>query len=417
MTLAEETVPVPAPAAAAVEIDGATVLLDKTTGSLHLLNHAGAEIWSRLDGSRSVRSIVEDLSEEFGAERSGVARDVREFVSRLAGLGLVESSAGLDSTCAAEPPSGRLGPPAAPDAALPAVETVWVDWYTAQVVEALRARGVEPILLKGPAIRRWLYIDAPGERGYLDADVLVPSGQLRAAAGVLSELGFRHEGDRGLEPASLWATGWRRDADGAAIDLHRTLHGCEHSTVDPWPVVRDGAVEEEVGGVRVLVPSIPVRAVQIVLVSPADRPWRRWDDLRRVLDRLSLEDWVEAAAVARRLGVERQFGYRLSQSPAGPEFARRLGLDPAPWWWLRFETDPLLRWLVLLGALPSWRARGRLARRLLLPTPDYVRFRDPEAAARGLAAAYGAWVAHVARLLPGAVLTALRSARRLRGRG
>lgn len=368
---------------------------------MHLLNDAGAEIWSRMDGTRSVRSIAAELSRVFEAEPDGVTRDVHLFLERLAGLELLESSE-------ARLPMAPERPPPAPERRSFAIDTVWVDWYTAQVVDAFRRRGIESILLKGPAIRRWLYRDDPGNRGYIDADLLVEAGKLGSAAEVLLDLGFRHEDDRGLGSIHVWATSWRR-ADGAVVDLHRTLQGCEHSSVDPWPVLRQSAVEEQVGGSRVLLPGAAVLAVQVVLVSPADRPWRRWDDLQRLLDQLPLDGWREAAAVAQALGVSRLFGYRLSQSPAGLALAQRIGVETAPAWWLRWEADPMLRWLVLLASLSGWRARLRLIRGLFLPPVSYVRFRDPEMGRRGVASSYAAWAAHVMRLVPGAARTLARS--------
>jgi hypothetical protein len=130
-----------------------------------------------------------------------------------------------------------------------------------------------------------------------------------------------------------------------------------------------------------------------VLVSPADRPWRRWDDISRVLERLSNDEWREVVNLARALGVERKFGYRLTQSPAGPERARRLGVPIAPAWWLRWDGDPALRWAAWLAELPSWRTRLGLVRQLLRPPVGY--------------SAWG-WAAHVLRLAPGALATLLQ---------
>jgi hypothetical protein len=400
-----DATPTPATSASGVEVDGETVLLDRTTGALHQLNYAGAAIWSRLDGSRTVGAIVEELSEAFGAEPQSVAHDVEQFLSHLAARGLLEGSA------SPEPQT----PDALPESESTSVDTLWVDWYTAQVVEALRGRGIEAILLKGPAIRDLLYRDLPGARGYVDADLLVEERNLAAAAAVLTELGFRRADERGMDALTLYATTWHRARDGAEIDLHRTLHGCEHSTVDPWPILRADAVEQEVGGTGMLVPSIPARVLQLVLVSPADRPWRRWDDLARAFEQLSPEAWLQARAVATALGVERLFAYRLSQSAAGAALAARLGMPGAPSWWLRWEADPVLRWVVLLASLPGWRLRLRLARHLLLPGSAYVRFRDPEAASRGLLGAYLAWATHALRLMPGAFVSLVRSLVRRRG--
>jgi hypothetical protein len=382
----DQSIPRPAPSTAGVEVDGERVLLDRNSGSLHVLNDVGAEIWARVDGSRTFGSIVDELSEAFQAETERVAPDVQQFLAQLARLGLIEGwQAGADDPPAGPPSNGGSWN----------IDAVWVDWYTAQVVDALRSEGVEAILLKGPAIRRWLYRDAPGVRGYLDADLFVPDAALGVAEAVLSDLGFGPEDDS--ESVSPWAASWRRAADGAVVDLHRTLQGCEYSTVDPWPILRASAVQEEVGGTSVLMPSIPARVVQLVLVSPADRPWHKWPDLERALEQLPAEGWREAAALAQALGVERRFGYRLSQSSAGAEGATRIGVPPAPGWWLRWEADPMLRWVALLAELPGWRSRIGLARQLMRPPAG---------------SSSGAWAMHVLRLVPGAIVTLLRSIRR-----
>src|SRR3954463_13466769 len=106
--------------------------------------------------------------------------------------------------------------------------SIWVDWCTAQAVKALRAEGVRPLLLKGPAVARWLYAENPRRRPYVDVDLLVAPDERAAAERALAALGY----DR---PARTWraeepphAMEWARPSDGAVVDLHRTLHGCEH---------------------------------------------------------------------------------------------------------------------------------------------------------------------------------------------
>jgi putative nucleotidyltransferase-like protein/coenzyme PQQ synthesis protein D (PqqD) len=386
MTRGDEGIPSPAPAAATVEVDGEPVLLDRSTGSLHMLNDVGAAIWSRVDGSRTVDAIVAELSEVFEAEPDRIAPDVHGFLASLARLGLVEGWIAGDHEPLTRTSNGTSW----------TIDALWVDWYTAQVIEALRARGVESILLKGPAIRRWLYPSDPEQRGYLDADLLVSASAWRTATAALEELGFEPEEEDSAETISPWAESWRRASDGAVVDLHRTLHGCAHSAVDPWPALRAGAVEEQVGDTVALLPSIPARALQVLLVSPADRPWRRWNDLERVLSQVSDAEWREAAELARVLDVEREFGYRISQA-AGPELAQRVGVPVAPPWWLRWETDPLLRWAALLTELPGWRARLRLVRQVARPPAGYSR---------------RAWAWRLLRLVPGAIATLVRPGER-----
>jgi myo-inositol catabolism protein IolC len=59
-----------------------------------------------------------------------------------------------------------------------------LDAETAEVVQAVRARGAETVLLKGPAVARTLYPD-PARRPYDDIDLLVEPGGDAAAVAVL----------------------------------------------------------------------------------------------------------------------------------------------------------------------------------------------------------------------------------------
>ena len=82
-------VPVPRPSVAAVELDGETVLLEQTSGAMHLLNPVGTAVWASLDGGRTIDALVELLSDESGADPGTVRRDVTAFVHELASAGLL----------------------------------------------------------------------------------------------------------------------------------------------------------------------------------------------------------------------------------------------------------------------------------------------------------------------------------------
>src|SRR4051794_2899859 len=101
--------------------------------------------------------------------------------------------------------------------------TLWVDAGTAEVLGAFEAAGVSSLVLKGPAIARWLYTERES-RFYTDSDLLVRPRDVEAAERVLVALGFakRFE-DRGMP--SWWreyASEWGRE-DGRRVDLHHTL--------------------------------------------------------------------------------------------------------------------------------------------------------------------------------------------------
>jgi hypothetical protein len=71
------------------EIDGEVVLLDTSSGALHVLNRTAAAVWSELDGERRVDMIVADLSAASGADASQVRADVIGFLSELGRAGLL----------------------------------------------------------------------------------------------------------------------------------------------------------------------------------------------------------------------------------------------------------------------------------------------------------------------------------------
>jgi len=55
----------------------------------YVFEGSAAQIWACVDGDRSEAQIVTDLAAAYDAPAEVVAADVREFVERLRGLGLV----------------------------------------------------------------------------------------------------------------------------------------------------------------------------------------------------------------------------------------------------------------------------------------------------------------------------------------
>jgi hypothetical protein len=101
-----------------------------------------------------------------------------------------------------------------------------LDSRTVEVVTALDAAGIPSILLKAPAIARWLYADGES-RQYADIDLLVGPHQFADAERVLADLGFAESGLERAFPDERprHAHAWTRARDGTAVDLHRTLAG------------------------------------------------------------------------------------------------------------------------------------------------------------------------------------------------
>lgn len=82
-------VPVTKPTVNAVELDGETVLLEHTTGAMHLLNPVGTAVWASLDGSRTIDDLVAIISDEAAADPATVRRDVTAFLRELMRAGLL----------------------------------------------------------------------------------------------------------------------------------------------------------------------------------------------------------------------------------------------------------------------------------------------------------------------------------------
>src|SRR5947209_4440157 len=105
------------------------------------------------------------------------------------------------------------------------------DALTARIVTALRAAGVESVLLKGASVRRWLYDG--DERCSVDIDLLV-SGRDRDAADVaLSAFGLRYLGQSALG---------RGRPSGAAGFRHRSAAAAGGSGPRPAARARDGRI-------------------------------------------------------------------------------------------------------------------------------------------------------------------------------
>ncbi|MGH2784165.1 MAG: PqqD family peptide modification chaperone, partial [Actinomycetota bacterium] len=89
------------------EHDGETVLVDGTTGAVHLLNPTAAVVWRCLDGTGTIDEIVADIADVFERDPGGVRDDVLEVVRRFGRQGLLE---GVGITLAEEPEPAQ--PPA-----------------------------------------------------------------------------------------------------------------------------------------------------------------------------------------------------------------------------------------------------------------------------------------------------------------
>ena len=293
-----------------------------------------------------------------------------------------------------------------------AVQCLWLDTVAAEVTTALSANGLRSVLLKGPVTARWLYPDDQTARHYRDVDLLVAPDIHAGAEEVLVSLGFnRSHEERLSDEVELHGHEWRRGSDGAAVDLHRSLHFLEDLPAEMvWQSVAQTAVAFEVAGVTVEAPSLPWRALHVVLhASPEGPPDRQsWADLARALDVVDETLWREAAALAASLNVEAAMGAGLRLLPQGIELAGRLGLPDRPpdRFLLRRNTAPRqVRSVARLVEL-SGRRKARYVAQKLFPPPEFLRQWTPLASRSrlGLAAAYGLRLVWSLARLPAALV-------------
>jgi Uncharacterised nucleotidyltransferase len=322
---------------------------------------------------------------------------------------------------AAAPPGG-LEP--RPEELMAGARRLILDAATAQAVTAMRARGLRPILIKGPAIQSRFYPDGVRRR-YDDVDLLVAPAEFDAAGAVLIELRYRMAlperwlGVRMTETPMHAVEFIRQGRVTVAIDLHRSIHWPK---VDPdrvWSELSRATEQMTVGGAEVEVLGGAAQAVVVALhaVQHGHHP-KPLEDLRHALDALQPSTWSEAAQIAGRLDAAEPFAAGLRMLPAGAAVAERLELTDSESAEVRLlrDGDALIA-LALEQFLTerSWRRRARLAWAKLLPSPDYVRLGYPIArtGTLGLIRGYGQRALALAQQTP-AALAAWRNARRRR---
>ena len=206
-----------------------------------------------------------------------------------------------------------------------------VDTWTGEIVRAFADGGVRPILLKGPATVRWLYPDDPFVRTYCDADLLVAPGDRAAARGILAARGFTAQGHPRLRRDGHHALNFTREADGAQVDLHHTLHGMlDVPAARVWEVARRDAGSMVVGGsdVAVLGPTMRLLHVALHLGANEGPDARAWTDLTRAFEISTSEEWESALDLARELGVAHELAARLRRRDEAAWLLERLGPQP-----------------------------------------------------------------------------------------
>ncbi len=277
-----------------------------------------------------------------------------------------------------------------------AMRTLVLDRATAEIVTAWRSAGVRSVLLKGPALTRWLYRENE-MRGYADIDLLVPDPEVEASEEVLKALGFERHGLETIEGDwPRYSRNWVR-SDSVDVDLHQTLAGVGVPPETVWRTLTEGLEQMTVAGVDVDVLAPPARALALALHTAKDGPRiaKARHDLGHAIDRLPPELWIETVRLAERLGALGSLaaGLRLV-APSGVELADRLGLPADAPLDIAIRSGggaPALAlgidWLV---SSPGVRGKGRLVLRKIFPPASFMRAWSPlaERGRLGLMVAY-----------------------------
>lgn len=220
-----------------------------------------------------------------------------------------------------------------------------VDSASAEAVVALDAAGVAVVLLKGPAIARWLYTDRD-PRWYNDCDLLLREVDLEAAGVVLTGLGYCLRPSPPDDPAlvaSVHSDVWTRVQDNGVLELHWTLVGLEATPRSVWEALSVGTPPIVVGGVEMRCLSERGRALHLALHLAQHGSTSRQpaEDLKRGIAQLDYDVWTGARQLSARLSGDSAFAAGLRACPGGVELAARLQLPPATTYWtLRAQAAP-----------------------------------------------------------------------------
>jgi hypothetical protein len=290
-----------------------------------------------------------------------------------------------------------------------------VDAATARVVRALKSEGVPSVLLRGPALARWLY-DEEDRRPYADVDLLVPDDRLPDAQNVLAGLDFLESPleARFAHARPAHAQTWIRSVDGVSVDLHRTLIGIGASPALFWRTISAEAGPMTVGREDVSVPSPAARALFVALHASQHGPGfgQGLEDLSRALERVPPATWGQASVLAEELEALPAFGAGIRLIPAGESLATALGLSSGQ----RidrelagsevFHVAQCIKWML---EQPGLSRKAAFLARKLVPPPATMRLRSSLArhGRLALAVAY-IWRAlrlswHALRLVAGSV--------------
>jgi PqqD family protein of HPr-rel-A system len=74
------------------DVEGETVVFDRSGGRVHTLNPTASFVWATLDGQTDSDTIAARVAERFAVESAVAVRDVQALLEQLTALDLLERS-------------------------------------------------------------------------------------------------------------------------------------------------------------------------------------------------------------------------------------------------------------------------------------------------------------------------------------
>jgi hypothetical protein len=251
------------------------------------------------------------------------------------------------------------------------------DAATAEIVKALNRSGIRAVVLKGPALKRWLY--APGvPRPSMDVDLLVRWSDLDVIGAALNGLGWRYLGIDAVGRDRPHCHVWERRDTGMLLELHRSIAGVGVPGDRAWEILSENTEAIRIDGVPAEALAVPVRAMHVALHAAQHGPGlgRTLDDLELALEKLPERVWQEAARVAIRLQALPAFAAGLALADSGRELLARLELSPEIPAEIAVRADgapPAAEGMAWLLGRPGLLAKARFVLRHLVPPVGYMR--------------------------------------------
>jgi hypothetical protein len=275
------------------------------------------------------------------------------------------------------------------------------------IARHLEAAKVPFIMLKGATIAHWLYRD-PGQRTYVDLDVLVPPSAERATIEALRQIGFEPMFDQSSVRSYTPEEQPLRNSQGVEVDLHVALKGVGLPPEEAWAVLREETTPWDWAGTRVPALSVGARALNLALhvTQGGVIDEKAVRDLELGIERLEQSVWREARDLAVRLQACDALSAGLRLLPTGIDLAEALGVAPPTHLRTRMQANaasPSAVQVERIVTLEGWRNRLRLVIRILFPTDEWMRLTYPDRAVglRGMIGARVIRLGHVVRrILP-----------------